>query len=114
MANIEKLKELISDKKDVKIEEIIQLAGILEVSEADLIDFINTTDIPINEKIQGLLEYNSLGTLEVADKISDMNGINRSRQNVLQKLKRETIRYIDAEEILAAAGYELIIRKREE
>ena len=44
-------------------------------------------------------------------KLSEMLG--ESQANVGQKLKRKTIRLLDAEKILNVLGYDLIIRKRD-
>lgn len=39
--------------------------------------------------------------------------LNESQQNISNKLSRKTIRLVDAERILNAIGYKLVIQKKE-
>lgn len=41
------------------------------------------------------------------------NIIGESQQNVIGKINRESIRLMDAEKILDAIGYELVIKKKD-
>lgn len=60
-----------------------------------------------SKTVKKLMIDTDIGTKEVAEKIGE------SQQNIIGKINRETIRLMDAEKILDAIGYELVIKKKD-
>ncbi|CAK7084448.1 hypothetical protein [Tissierella sp.] len=61
-----------------------------------------------SKTVKKLMIDSDVGTKEIAEKIEE------SQQNVIGKIKRKTIRLMDAEKILDAIGYELTINKKKD
>lgn len=61
-----------------------------------------------DKTVKKLLIDNDVQLKQVADSLGE------SQQNLNGKLKRETIRLMDAEKILEAIGYELTINKKKD
>ncbi|KDR95514.1 hypothetical protein SAMN02745945_02043 [Peptoclostridium litorale DSM 5388] len=108
---INRLRELIRNQKDVTIEEVVQLALVIDIPQDQLLDFINQLELSVNEKIQGILEYEDLSISEIAKRVSGIRDEDIAYEDMAERLKNENLSYIDAEEILAAAGYKLYITK---
>lgn len=108
---INRLRELVKNKKDVTIEEVVQLALVLDIPQEQLLEFINQLELSVNEKIQGILEYEDLSIAEVARRIGKMRDDHISDGDINKRLRNEDLSYADVEEVLSAAGYRLYIQK---